>query len=225
MASSVITALENMIREELAPTVREQEIPIDGLFEEIRTSNMNVTADGIGRGWLIKHSFIAGLAGAVKHVDPAGPSTAVKTGSTDAPMYQSLVWGTQNTFPGQAESTAPALFQRTLKMAKTLGNFYLPTDVTKAQALSASICDYVGKTIKATGKKIAAVRTAEFFSPTDNHLHAISNISNTLAAIGKITYTVSGGKIREMFPGLAVDVYSSNLVTHRNPSTVLIVDS
>lgn len=221
MASTSVAVIQNLIIEELPRDVEDITNELDPVFKNIKTSNMGVKRDGIGRGWNVLTNMISGEAGSFSYVSPTGGVTNI--GGTPA-ANQFYTMGTQQGFPGVAQNTMPAVIQMTLPVALGYGNFFTSIDLLEINQLSATQIDYVGKQIAAAARTPARYEANSFFAPADNSLHAISTLVTTNAATGSITYVANAGPSFALAPGNQVDVYSTGYA-HRNSANVLVVDS
>lgn len=222
VTSTTTAVLANLLREELPQGWTDSLPKVDSIFKYIVGTSDGVERDSIGRGWNIKHNFRTGLAGAMKWVSIAGGATL--GGETSEPLRQSIAFSTQQSFPGVSDAMSTGSVTRTLGMAKLLGNFYLPEDYFKIDALNAMVIGKVSADIEGTAQNLAHQMAVALYTAANMELCDISSISAYGGAAAALTFTPSGGRIRWFYNGLSVDVYDATRVTHRNAAFPLVVD-
>lgn len=217
MANTVVENLNYILREELAPGVRESLPAVDGIFERIKSSSMGVQRDtGVGRGYYVKHNFVASVGGAYKfRANPYGSTTrAMGASGAYGPVR---VLDTINTFPGAKESANVGIIQRQLQLVAGAGNFFLPIQVFQTDQLDASTAKYVSLNIQQTARMVAQLNAVSFYavSPSGTTLQPLAQIESVEAGggdgDGSVTVGLDGstyniGRIRNFYPGMFVDI-------------------
>jgi len=224
---ALTAAIEDILREELNPTVIDVLPKADPVFESVISTSRGVTSAGIGRGYQVKQVFSANLAGGLKWVDPTGGSGSTIKGTSDNTMSHSYILGDQNSFPAVEETSMVGTVVLTLGMAEAFGNFYLPKKYLEADQLDAAITSAVRMNIVGAARLVAHHQAYSFYAPSNGSLGVIPDtsandipVSNNVVTITGIT----GGRARYFKPGMHIDVYNAALSTHRNSSFSLIVD-
>ncbi|GAI03774.1 unnamed protein product, partial [marine sediment metagenome] len=148
MATDAITALQNVIREELPKTINESLPKVAPIFSDIITTSVDVTrsktdtASGIGRGWQVIHLYSTGLAGLIQNADPAGPGFIQETAPADPKQSHLMNMGTGASnvaiFPVAERAPHTATMKRTLTLHMITGNFNIPITWLQADALDAT---------------------------------------------------------------------------------------
>jgi len=220
--STTAAALADLVKEELPPGIRETLPELDPVFTEVIQTSQEVVRDLIGSEWKIRYNLETSLAGGVKWVSPGGGT--VNLGSVAEPLRQSLVWGTQQSFPTAAESPAVGNIRLTLSMAKLFGNFYLPEDVFASDELSSSVVREVVRNIKGVAKRVAQQNIVWFYLPSTGELCTVSGISS-YSGKAEITFTPDNGRIRWFYNGMVVDVYNQDFTTNRTSDFAVVVDN
>lgn len=225
--ANLSTALSKMVKEELAPTIKEMRIKLDPIWQDIFVSSMGVTSEGLGRDWTFKFPCVSGLGGAYRfepNTFPSGPSMAAEGddyGILPAP----------NSFPGRLEATVPAWFDITLKLKEARGNIFLPLKWMQVDSWNATIGSAIRKVMQGTGRRIALSHAISFFTK-DNTRFTLMQLSDSASAAAH-NYTVdntvdtsaaaagnlANGRIQMLHPGLMVDIWDATGVTRRNGAT------
>ncbi len=132
--ATTIGSIANVLKEELAPGIRESLADIDDVFKNIVSTSMGVERDGLGRTWQFIHTFETGLSGGYKIRSAAGPD--VVSGLSNVVMF-----GTPQGYPSQAEVTSTAYLQKTITLKEGAGSLAIPTSTcgpTSSRQLSAA---------------------------------------------------------------------------------------
>mgnify|MGYP003148681211 CR=1 FL=1 len=221
---ALTAAIEDILREEMNPTVIDVLPKADPVFENVISTARGVTSAGIGRGYQVKQVFAASLAGGLKWVDPTGGSTSTIKGTGDNTMSHSYILGDQNSFPSVEETSMVGTVVLTLGMAEAFGNFYLPKKYLEADQLDAAITSAVRMNIVGAARLVAHHQAYSFYAPANGSLGVVAgggiSVSNNLVTLTGI----NSGRARYFKPGMHIDVYDTSLATHRNSSFSLIVD-
>lgn len=220
--STTAESLSNLIREELPKGIRETLPAVDPVFKEIQQTSSEVVRDAIGRDWKIRHNLELSTAGGLKWVNPLGGTTNL--GSVAQPVRQSILLGTQDTFPSKAESPMVGNAQLVLSMAKMHGNLYLPEDYFQIDVLSASVVKNVLRNIRGFAKKIAHQQAIWFYMPLTGELATVSSVS-AYTGTAALTMTPDNGRIRWFMNGMMVDIYNQDFTTNRTSGVEVIVDN
>lgn len=225
MAGTSLSSVENLLREEISQDVWELTAEMDPTYNEmVRTSaNVSMSGEGIGKGYWLKRAIRTGVAGGFKWVGITGGAT--NTGDATYALNQTFVHSTQQSFPSRSEMSSKGNGQFQWPLSKGHGNLELSLDMAQALmlpgALSGPDGEYVTSELKGNAELLAQYFANSFFAYTDNRLHTISGLDDSLKANGQLTWTVSAGRITTLRAGMFVDVYSTGYVK-RNSSELLV---
>jgi len=219
---TVTSAVSNLIREELPKGIRETLPGVDPVFQEIKTTSMDVIRDQIGRDWKVRYNLELSTAGGLKWVDPDGATTNL--GSVAEPLRQSIQFGTFDSFPTLAQSPAVGNVTLALKMAKLFGNLYLPESYFQVDEMNSSLVRNVLRNIKGFAKKIAHQQAVWLYMNATGELATISGVSS-YSGTAALTFTPDHGRIRWFLNGMVVDIYNQDFTTNRTDGVTVYVDN
>ncbi len=214
--ATILGNLDNMLREELGPGVREMLPEIDPIFSKINSSSIGVSRDEIGRGYQVKHTFVTSLAGAYKW--QAALASDVSASPSTSVMYDNT---TIRAFPTHTEATNPGIITRTITLTQGAGTIVFPLTVLQIDTMSSAVIKYVAKTMKLVAQLVAQTNAVSFYaSDSYKSLGTIDTMSTDEADDGstdtyKARFTLDEGRIRRFYPGMLVDVYDSTGTTNR----------
>lgn len=223
--ATTIGSIANVLREELAPGIRESLADIDEIFKNIVSTDMGVERDGLGRTWQFIHTFETGLSGGYKIRSAAGPN--VVGGLNNVTMF-----GTPQGYPSQAEVTSAAYLQKTITLKEGAGSLSLPHQYLRADQLNAAIGSAVRAELRGTAKKIAHTHAIHFYldDVTNFAIADVGDISATGTNNGTTAVTVDFGgtnavsPIRRFYPGMLVDVWNSAGTVQNNIGFNVVTD-
>jgi len=227
--ATISDAVQYTLEEKIVPTIFESLWSLDPIYPMIARSSTNVVRNrGIGRGWNVLKSWVAGIAGGAKFTSPVGGN--VVTGPNNFTMYD-----TPQSFQAVDEVTAPAFIQTTLQLIEHRGNFYLPHQILRADRLNASIGSVVAQNLKGVGDLLAQQEAALFYS-TDTTTYALGDVgdssdtmsnkaADTAAIIVDLSGTDASGRVHRFRQGMMVDLYDSTGATKRNANFYVVVDN
>ena len=208
--STAISALDNLIREELPSNIEESLPMIAPVYKYIKQTSLGVTKEGIGRGWKVIHLFGTGVAGLMQHADPAGPSF-----EDNAEYYPGRILDGTGLAPFPTAASAPHVgtLKRELTLQMATGNFSIPVTWLQADTLGASQIEQVVRDVKAVGELRAQTEAVSFFMPSNNTLAQIDDYS--VSGTSYFTMTVKAGTGRTAFfrPGMMVDIVADSAGT------------
>ena len=223
--ATTIGSIANVLREELAPGIRESLADIDEVFKNIVSTSMGVERDGLGRTWQFIHTFETGLSGGYKIRSAAGPN--VVSGLNNVTML-----GTPQGYPSQAEVTSAAYLQKTITLKEGAGSLAIPHQYLRADQLSAAIGSAVKAELRGTAKKIAHTHAIHFYldDTTNAAIADVGDVSATVTNNTTTAITVDFGgtnaqaPIRRFYPGMLVDFFKSDGTVQRNPNSLWVTD-
>ena len=227
--ASISDSIQLTLEQKITPTIFESLWSLDPIYPMIARSSTNVVRNrGIGRGWNVLKTWVAGVAGGAKFTSPVGGN--VVSGTNNFTMYD-----TPQSFQAVDEVSAPAFIQTTIQLVEHRGNFYLPHQILRADRLNASIGSVVAQNLKGVGDLLAQQESSVFYS-TDTTSFALadvgdasSNVSNKSADTAAIEIDLSGtdasGRVHRFRGGMLVDLYSSDGNTRRNTNFYVAVDN
>lgn len=227
--ASISDSVQLTLEQKIVPTIFESLWALDPIYPMIARSSTNVVRNrGIGRGWNVLKTWVAGLAGGAKFTSPVGGN--VVSGTNNFTMYD-----TPQSFQAVDEVSAPAFIQTTIQLVEHRGNFYLPHQILRADRLNASIGSVVAQNLKGVGDLLAQQEAAVFYS-TDTTNFALgdlgttaSNVSNKSGDTAAVEVDLSGtnasGRVHRFRAGMLVDLYDSTGATKRNTNFYVAVDN
>lgn len=227
--ATISDGIQLTLEQKIVPTIFESLWELDPIYPMIARSSTNVVRNrGIGRGWNVLKTWVAGIAGGAKFTSPMGGN--VVTGPNNFTMYD-----TPQSFQAVDEVTAPAFIQTTIQLVEHRGNFYLPHQILRADRLNASIGSVVAQNLKGVGTLLAQQEASVFYS-TDTTTFALgdlgdssANVSNKSGDTAAIEIDISGtnasGRIHRFRQGMLVDLYNSAGTVQRNVSFFIAVDN
>ena len=227
--ATTIGSIDNVLKEELAPGIRESLPDLDQVFKFIMSTSVGVERDGLGRTWQFIHTFETGLAGGYKIRSAAGPD--VVSGINNVTMF-----GTPQGFPSQAEVTAAAYLQKIIVLKEGVGSISVPHQYLRADQLTAAIGSVVRAELRGTAKKVAHTHAVDFYTndATNKVIGDVGTVGTTVTNDGTTAVTIdfaatSGGytnevSIRRFFPGMLVDIYNSAATVLLNVGYMVVVD-
>ena len=227
--ATISAGIQLTLEEKIVPTIFESLWELDPIYPMIARSSMNVVRNrGIGRGWNVLKTWVAGIAGGAKFMGPAGGN--IVSGPHNFTMYD----GAQ-TFPALDETSAPAFIQTTVQLVEHRGNFYLPHQILRADRLNASIGSVVAQNLKGVGTLLAQQEAAVFYS-TDTTTYALADVGDSSASMANksadtaaievdLSATNTSGRVHRFRQGMLVDLYDSTGATKRNSSFYVAVDN
>jgi hypothetical protein len=227
--ATISAGIQLTLEEKIVPTIFESLWELDPIYPMIARSSMNVVRNrGIGRGWNVLKTWVAGIAGGAKFTSPLGGN--IVSGPDNFTMYD-----TPQSFQAVDEVTAPAFIQTTVQLVEHRGNFYLPHQILRADRLNASIGSVVAQNLKGVGTLLAQQEAAVFYS-TDTTTYALGDLGDTSASCANksgdtaaievdLSATNASGRVHRFRQGMLVDLYDSTGTTKRNSSFYLAVDN
>jgi hypothetical protein len=227
--ASISDSIQLTLEQKITPTIFESLWALDPIYPMIARSSTNVVRNrGIGRGWNVLKTWVAGVAGGAKFTSPVGGN--VVSGTNNFTMYD-----TPQSFQAVDEVSAPAFIQTTIQLVEHRGNFYLPHQILRADRLNASIGSVVAQNLKGVGDLLAQQESSVFYS-TDTTSFALAdlgnssgNVSNKSGDTAAIEIDLSGtdasGRVHRFRGGMLVDLFSSDGNTKRNTNFYVAVDN
>lgn len=224
--ADTIGSIANVLKEELAPGIRESLVDIDDVFKNIVSTSMGVERDGLGRTWQFIHTFETGLSGGYKIRSAAGPN--VVSGLDNLTMF-----GTPQGYPSQAEVTSAAYLQKTITLKEGAGSLAIPHQYLRADQLTAAIGSAVRAELRGTAKKIAHTHAIHFFldDTTNMAIADVGDVSATVTNNSTSAITVDFGgtdaqaPIRRFYPGMLVDFHDPlTPFAKRNSDSLWVTD-
>jgi len=222
--ATVTGAIQKMIRQDIQPGIDDALVELSPLFGEIYNSNMGVVRDHIGQDWKVIKTLVTSLAGNFKAIGAVGGDNVV---STSTPF---TVHSAPATFPGVEGFVSPGYVQKVFTLQEMLGTLMIPQEFLRADRLTASLGSAVAMTIKQSARMIALMKSNFFFTPDQTNKTLGAGDGSTAVTSGGTSDTTatfvlsSTSRIRNLLPGVRVDLYSANGSTKRN-STALVVYS
>ncbi len=223
--ATTIGSIANVLKEELAPGIRESLADIDDIFKNIVSTSMGVERDGLGRTWQFIHTFETGLSGGYKIRSAAGPN--VVSGLNNVTMF-----GTPQGYPSQAEVTSAAYLQKTITLKEGAGSLAIPHQYLRADQLTAAIGSAVRAELRGTAKKVAHTHAIHFYldDTTNMAIADVGTVGTTVSGNGTTALTVDFGAtnaqapIRRFYPGMLVDFHKAATPFTQRNSTLWVTD-
>jgi len=181
MANEAISALDNLVREELPMMITEAGPQIAPVFDKIKRTALGVKRqEGVGRGYKVIHLYETGVAGLIESADPLGPTMDSFTGTQTGLLNQAAGTLTSglSIFPKATESPHTGDIKRQLTLHKVVGNFSIPAAWKQADLLNAAQIKKVARDMKAVAKLKAIYEASSFFS------HSVANSADGSSGTG-----------------------------------------
>ena len=225
MANKAITALDNLVREELPMMITEAGPQIAPVFDKIKRTALGVKKqEGLGRGYKVIHLYETGVAGLIESADPLGPTMEAITGTqtqmldvTPATLLTGL-----SVFPTATESPHMGDIKRELVLHKVVGNFSIPAAWKQADLLNAAQIKKVARDMKAVAKLKAIYEASSFFSYSAINNESTPGVNQVLGRIesativgaaeqpyGKIVINEEYGRIANFRQGMHIDLVAN----------------
>ncbi len=227
--ASISDSVQLTLEQKIVPTIFESLWALDPIYPMIARSSTNVVRNrGIGRGWNVLKTWVAGLAGGAKFTSPVGGN--VVSGTNNFTMYD-----TPQSFQAVDEVSAPAFIQTTIQLVEHRGNFYLPHQILRADRLNASIGSVVAQNLKGVGDLLAQQEAAVFYS-TDTTNFALGDLGDTSANVANksgdtaaievdLSGTNASGRVHRFRAGMLLDIFDTTGTTKRNTNFYVVVDN
>jgi len=232
MALSLTTALSKIVKEELAPTIREMRIKLDPVWSEIFVSSQGVKTEGLGRDWKYKFPCVVGLSGAYQFSDAAfltGADLAYGP-VTEASPDNSVVFGAGKGFPTRIESTAPSFFDITMTLKEARGNIFMPLKWMQMDQFDSIIGSAVRKVMEGSARKVALMHAVSFYTKDNAKFPIVWNLPRAAAAgtatitIDNSSSTLPNGRIQMVHNGMLVDIIDTAGTTKRNDGPWMVTN-
>lgn len=187
-----------------------------------RTSERVTDGSGIGIDWKVKHPLTLGVAGDVQASDIES-SDALQPNTNKGWVPKSV-----DTYSTLDEMSLVGFDNLTLTLIKMKGNFFLPTELLKANGLPAIVVNTVAQNIKGVVQNLGLEEVKSFYtsSETTQQIAAVSTVSFTggsPVAKSMATIVITGGRIQNFRTNMFVDIYDSTGATKRNTGVRLMV--
>ena len=227
--ATISDSIQLTLEAKIQPVISESLWALDPIYPMFARSSTNVVRNrGIGKGWNVLKTWVAGLAGGAKFTSPVGGN--VVAGTNNFTMYD-----TPQSFQAVDEVTAPAFIQTTIQLVEHRGNFYLPHQILRADRLTASIGSVVAQNLKGVGDLLAQQEAAVFYS-TDTTNFALGDLGDTSANCANksgdtaaidvdLSGTNASGRVHRFRGGMLLDIYNSAGTTKRNTNFYVAVDN
>jgi len=222
MANEGITALDNLVREELPMMITEAGPLIAPVFDKIKRTALGVKKqEGLGRGYKVIHLYETGVAGLIESADPLGPTMDSITGTMTRLLNQTPATLTSglSIFPTATESPHTGDIKRELVLHKVVGNFSIPAAWKQADLLNAAQIKKVARDMKAVAKLKAIYEASSFFSHSATNssggVNQVLGRISTIEEVGstnyiKITVDEQYGRIANFRQGMRIDVVADS---------------
>ena len=158
-ATTLLAALESIVREELPATSTESLNITDPIYPYLAPSSRGVRYEPsgrIGRNWNIMHRFKIGVSGLIEPTVNTGGSVyaaALRTQQTNTPTG----------FPNISNNQHVVRFIRQIFLAEHRGNFSIDLYTLKAEALNAAVLQTVPDDIEGVAKQLAHHEATSFY--------------------------------------------------------------
>lgn len=227
--TTLIGALANLLREEIPNGIEDSLPGLDKTALQIKRSNMGVERSGIGRSWQVKHTLSSSiLAGGMSWRLASGPSGGVAwDGTSGNGTFTGYNSSTPQNYLGITETLNPGTIQRTLTLVQGHGNVHIPTNLTQVDKLDASIASSFKEITKGVSNRIALGHLHSLFKTIPTGTEGAGSLasftqSGTTLGTTPTAYTLTGGRIRNLSPGLVVDLFARSGGTKINTVPIAI---
>jgi len=231
MANEAISALDNLVREELPQMITEAGPQIAPVFDKIKRTALGVKRqEGLGRGYKVIHLYETGIAGMIESADPLGPTMEAITG-TQARMLDvtpTTLTSGLSIFPDATKSPHMGDIKRELVLHKVVGNFSIPAAWKQADLLNAAQIKKVARDMKAVAKLKAIYEASSFFSySATNSSSGVNQVLGRIEAIEevgsteyfKITIDEEYGRIANFRQGMQIDLVDHSTTLQEGTAT------
>jgi hypothetical protein len=218
--ATIIDSIDSIIREELSPSVTDLLPKIDPVSQKFVRDEFSATREGIGRDWKVYHEFFTSVGGAFEWKAATGGDLA--TGPTTSNVYD-----TPRNFPTYSEAPNVGSTSRYLTLVQGAGTMVLPIQLFQTDQLSAMVTKYISKAIQGVARNVANYQVISLFK-ADSYssiAHIDGSITNGTTGDDDATFAVDGGRIRQFYEGMLVDIFDSSGANQRNSTDYCIVDS
>jgi len=201
--------ISRSLREELVPGLRESLPGVDPVMGRLCTTSQNVVRENIGRDWKVIHTFDnTGVTGLSYTTSPNG-GTVLADGSPGNLGY-SLFGGSQMTqWPTADQMPSNSYLQRTITLKKNITSCPIPITLTQTDQLEASIGPMVNSILKGFVRNIVMLKLGAFWKlNADNRIIEATIGGTTIPTTGTV-FTVTAGRVANLYNGMAVYVRSS----------------
>jgi hypothetical protein len=125
------------------------------------------------------------------------------------------VYGTGNTWPGLGEIAGPGFIQSTITLTQGRGNFAVPMQLLQSDKLDAAVGSAVAEIVKGAAKRAALANVHAFWKVASSSggtpsIGTIAGVTGTNISATPATWTLTGGRIRNFFPGMFLDVQTDS---------------
>lgn len=219
--ATLIDGLAEVLEVDFSDGVQDSLPDLDSLYRDISTDSMRVRRDGIGQSWQVIHTFREGISGAFKWQSVGGGTLMTGLSHVD------YLGDNPTTFPGLDEQVTPGHFQKTISLAKGVGNLFLSTEFLHSTELTAAITDVVAEVIRGAAENCALAEIQCFYAMAASQPIAVvedasGNFSSNRGTNDRLSMAVANQSVRQCIPGTFVDIYDTAGTTQRNTGPVVI---
>jgi len=216
----LMDTLDTLIREELPSALQESLPKLDPVFNDVVQSSQQVVRTDIGRQWKVNHHFVVSVSGLINGVDVRGGQAGIDLGDglSQTLLYDTTAW---NQFPSVTNMPHVATLMRTMKLQCHHGNFGIPTDLLKTDALNATAIKQVMTDIKGVAELKGQMEAVSFYMPSNGALASFAASAGTQTENTNLSWELESSdltntRIRWWRQGMMVDVYEDSGDTQVN---------
>ena len=225
---TAVSALDNLVREELPMMITEAGPQIAPVFDKIKRTALGVKKqEGLGRGYKVIHLYETGTAGLIESADPLGPTMESIDGGMIQRLDQTVLGAGLTVFPKASQSAHIGDMKRELVLHKVVGNFSIPASWKQAELLSAAQIKKVARDMKAVAKLKAIYEASSFFSYSAvsndgantgvnqvlGRISTIAQVGTANEPYGKIVIDEEYGRIANFRQGMRIDLVATSVNT------------
>lgn len=209
--AAAISALDTLIKQEIAEGIREMRIEIDPVWSEIITTSMGVERKGLGREWKFLKTYTSGISGAYEF-----QTTAVRDGGTLTLDNASVkMFGLGNGWPTRGRSTAPSFPQSDISLVEARGNMFVPMQWLQLDEFDSSVGSAFKELLKGCAFKASLAHSIAFYTADADDFKVVDSLAVSSSAsehtitIDNADATKALGRIQMLHNGQLVDIYTS----------------
>jgi len=207
--ANLMDTIAETIKEEIDQGIDESLPKLDPVATQAVPTSAGVYRTGIGRDWKVKHTFSGSISGSFAWRNATGGTVAID-GSDGANSFSLFGTDALETWQGVNEISSAGFIQKELQLKEGFGNFLLPLKLLRSDRLDASVGSVVSEIVKGAAKRVALSQVHSFWKEdSDNNIGAFTAAGEVLNTTAK-EFTLTAGRIRSFFPGLAVQIFKSD---------------
>lgn len=225
--ADLMDTIADIIKVEIDQGIEDSLPELDPVVAQAIPTATGVYKSGLGHDWKVKHTFSGSMSGSHGWRSPLGgsPDLSGAFGTTATPATNFGIYGTDSvqTWQNMNQISNTGFIQKELQLKEGYGNFNIPLQLLRADKLDASVGSAVAEIIKGAAMREALSEVHAFWKEAPTGATLSQNIGGFTAA-GEVVdatglsheFTLTTGRIRSFFPGLAIRLWESDGTTAAN---------